>query len=147
MNVDQPSVKSLNELALDDHHEASKGNEVGDGVLDGAKERPLKSLRRGMIVARDNGGWDVGLLGYRKRLRIGSIADNVVNLEAILMLNQGLKVRASAGQENGNFSFAFHFRCILVYEAIDWPYRLNVRAGDKNRPGGGTQYTGTLGAR
>ena len=97
MNVDQPSVKSLNELALDDHHEASKGNDVWIGTLDGAKERCLKIRWSGVLAARYDGGLDVSLSGDLDPLGVCFIGDNVANPEAMLLLNQGLKVRTSAG--------------------------------------------------
>jgi hypothetical protein len=63
VNINQTSLKSLNEFTLYDHHEASKGNEVGGGALDGAKDYFLKLLRRGMLLASYNGGWDVSFSG------------------------------------------------------------------------------------
>ena len=97
MNINQTSLKSLNEFTLYDHHEASKGNEVGDGALDGPKDRRLKLQSGGVVLASYNGGWDVRLSGDRKPLRIRFVGYNVVNPEAMLLLNQGLKIRASAG--------------------------------------------------
>lgn len=85
-------MKSLNEFTLYDHHEASKDNEVWGGALDGAKDCFLKLLSGGMLLASYNGGWDVSLSGDLKPFGPRFIGDNVVNPEAILLLNQGVKV-------------------------------------------------------